>query len=238
MSVKELFFIKKKWLEIFGEGMLINEVGANFNLNKLIEAQEATKKVVLAVSEKVFINMTEADGIELINLEFKKLGDIKFWHPHKFRIGKNTLKSFREESESGVRLNSGDHFFIDVGPVLFEHEGDFGDTFIFGKNEKVQQLRDIAHELFNITKAEFLERKLSGHDLYNFLNSEAEKRNAILNLNTLGHRVGDFPHHLFYRGKLADVKDSILPNLWVLEVQIADRELKHGAFYEDILFNL
>jgi hypothetical protein len=216
--------------------MSINEVGEKFNLQFLIDAQMLTKKIVKDVSQKVYVGMTEMDGINLLNEEFKKYGDIKFWHPHKFRIGKNTLCAFKEESDAGVTLKHTDHFFIDVGPVFFDHEGDYGETFVMGNNPEALELKLIAEELFHLTRTEFFNSPKSGKNLYLFLEKKSREFGVKLNMKTLGHRVGDFPHHLYYRGKMSDVEEVIFPNLWVLEVQIANNNETISAFYEDIIW--
>lgn len=217
--------------------MSIHEVGEKFDLNKLKKAQQLTKDVVNKVAERAFVGMTEADGIKIIEEEFLKIDKIKFWHPHKFRIGKNTLCSFKDQSDDNVKLEMNDHFFIDVGPILFDHEGDFGDTFILGKNPLASKLKENTHQLFSAATKKFLEENLSGQKLYSFLEIEAKNLNCHLNMKTLGHRIGDFPHHLYYRGKMGDIDQRLLPNLWVLEIQVSDSQNSIGAFFEDILWN-
>jgi len=50
-----------------------------------------------------------------------------------------------------------------------------------------------------------------------------------------GHRIGDFPHHVFFKGAIIECEESLLPNAWILEIQLDHPKLKFGAFYEDIL---
>ena len=50
-----------------------------------------------------------------------------------------------------------------------------------------------------------------------------------------GHRLGDFPHALHYKGKLSDFSEAPFPNLWVLEIHLIDEKINRGAFFEDIL---
>ncbi len=38
-----------------------------------------------------------------------------------------------------------------------------------------------------------------------------------LNNNMKGHRVGDFPHHVFYKGGLNETEEVPCENLWILE---------------------
>ena len=56
-----------------------------------------------------------------------------------------------------------------------------------------------------------------------------------LNPNMAGHRLGDFPHALFYKGTLSNFDKQPIQNLWVLEVLITNNEDTFGSFFEDIL---
>jgi hypothetical protein len=218
----------------YGEDLLINNVGEKFDLSKLLEARNLTINVVKNIAKSVFLGMSEEDGIKLIDLELKKFHVQKLWHPHKFRIGKNTTKSFKEESDPNVRLANGDIFFIDIGPVFFDHEGDYGETFVFSTYEK-SEFSQKAKILFDFGSKCFVELDLTGKDLYVALAKEALNLKVKLHPKTLGHRLGDFPHHLFYRGKMNEVETKMLKNIWVLEIHILDLENNYGAFYEDIL---
>lgn len=211
-----------------------NKVGAKFNLALFYQVREIAIEVVNSVAGKVFEGMSEEQGIELINIELAKHKVQKNWHPHKFRIGKNTTKSFKELSDLSIRLKNGDLFFIDIGPVLFDHEADFGNTFIFGKGKHLE-FPAKAKELFDLGSKLFKENNLSGLELYAELKVIAQKLNLELHPNTLGHRLGDFPHQLFYKGKLIEIEGELVSNLWVLEILIVDNLNEVGAFYEDIL---
>ena len=52
-----------------------------------------------------------------------------------------------------------------------------------------------------------------------------------------GHRIGDFPHHIHYRGGLCETEKVPLDNLWILEIHIISQCGSYGAFYEDIINN-
>ena len=54
------------------------------------------------------------------------------WHHIIVRCGPNTTKDFMEQSEPGVVLGENDIFFVDIGPIYGDTEGDAGDTFVFG----------------------------------------------------------------------------------------------------------
>jgi methionine aminopeptidase len=216
--------------------MSYNQVGPYYNMDLMVAGQAIAKKVIEEVSKNVYLGMNEADGINLINESFSKFGNFKFWHPHKFRIGKNTLLSFKEESDKDVILNNGDIYFIDIGPIIRGHEADFGDTFIFGDNELSLELISKTKQLFNFGREQFLKENITGINLYGLLKSKSSELGVELNLKTLGHRIGDFPHHLFYKGKLAELEFIPSINIWVLEIQIKHSCFDLGSFYEDIIF--
>jgi methionyl aminopeptidase len=44
------------------------------------------------------------------------------------------VKDFEDTSERDVRLRDGDIFFIDIGPIWGDTEGDGGETFVVGQN--------------------------------------------------------------------------------------------------------
>jgi len=213
----------------------IHGVGSNFNLGQLLKTRELTKEVIGKVKDSVWIGMTELDGHNLINEELENVGVLKYWHPHKFRIGKNTTCSFREESDKDVILSENDIYFIDIGPVFDGYEGDFGHTFTIGKNNQYSEISNVVKEVFNETVSYWHENKCTGVELYNYASECANKRGYVLNKKMRGHRIGDFPHHIHYRGGLCDMGKYPLENLWVLEIHILDAEDRFGAFFEDII---
>ncbi len=69
------------------------------------------------------------------------------------------------------------------------------------------------------------------------MEEEAKKRGyRMIGRHMTGHRLADFPHATYYRGKLADQGYALSPYAWVLEVCLVDDSLKRAAFYEDLLF--
>ena len=49
---------------------------------------------------------------------FHALGMERLWHPVLIRIGPNTTKTYRQRSDSAVRLGENDSYFIDLGLVF------------------------------------------------------------------------------------------------------------------------
>lgn len=219
---------------IIQTNMSLELCGDKFNLSDYLKTQVKTKQLVLDFSTTLKPGMLESDV--LIHLEnfLDESGLQKRWHPTKFRAGINTTCSFRDLS-TPYTLAENDIFFLDIGPVYFDHEGDYGETFVFGSEPKLEKLRDASKNIFYKTQEEWRKQKLTGAELYEFADQEAKKLDLRLNSNMYGHRLGDFPHALFSKEKLGNLEFSPVSNLWVLEIHLIDDQIQRGAFFEDIL---
>jgi hypothetical protein len=58
---------------------------------------------------------------------------------------------------------------------------------------------------------------------------------VVLNQEVDGHRVGDFPHQVFFRGGMSELDFKPGAGVWILEIQIRHPTLSYGAFYEGSL---
>ncbi|MFA6239158.1 MAG: M24 family metallopeptidase [Bacteriovorax sp.] len=215
--------------------MTCENLGPQFEMNKYLEARLRSIKAVQVASRHILPGMTEEDARRTLTEILNSLGVEKFWHPTKLRMNVNTTKNF---SEPGIEttLIENDIYFIDIGPVFLNHEGDYGETFVVGSNPDHLHLQNSTRKVFDLTAEAFKEQKLSGIELYQFASSEAAKLNLVLNPNMYGHRLGDFPHAIHYRGDLGEFSAVPKPNLWVLEIHLLDERINRGAFFEDILF--
>lgn len=221
----------------------IERTGEKFDLKQYLYARDLCQAVVQRIAANVTFKMNEADGQQLIKEEFKKEGVGRFWHPSKFRVGSETLKSFRELPDQSVWLASGDIFLIDVGPIIEEHEADYGQTFIFRdltveSCEPQAALDFLAHDAQTIwreTAQKWHHEKLTGLELYKAADRLAQQRGYRLNPSMAGHRLSDFPHALFTKESLATQNHVPSENIWVLEIHIISDSLRRGAFFEDIL---
>lgn len=216
------------------EQITTEHCGHQFDLQLYLKARSKTIHAVQETAKLIRPGMTEAQSIILLNHELDLASVEKFWHPTKFRINSNTTKSFRDISDD-VILEESDIFFIDIGPVFYNHEGDYGESFVVGNNPQLMALRDATKKIFYATQAAWKNKKLTGQELYNFAADEAQKLNLTLNTNMYGHRLGDFPHALHFKGKLGTLDFTPAPLLWVLEIHLLDKEINRGAFFEDIL---
>ena len=144
--------------------------------------------------------------------------------------------------DQDLKIKSGDICFIDVGPIINDHEADFGRTFVF-ESEKLNpqdlavknKLIEASHKVFQFTVQAWKKDKLSGFALYQLAQKYALDLGYVLNLGMDGHRLGDFPHHVHTRIGLGEFEQTPITDLWVLEIHLLDRINKLGAFYEDIL---
>jgi hypothetical protein len=217
----------------------IEMVGETFDLNVYLTSQNLCREISKKIASKVGQGISEAEGQQLIREEFLKEGISKFWHPSKFRVGPETVKSFRELPNEAVRLEKGDIFFIDVGPIIEGHEADYGETFMHSdNNQRTSRLKLLAESSFQIWKdaaKQWKAVRLSGVGLFEFADQASKAFGFHLNPLMAGHRLGDFPHALFSKDKLFSLGIVPKENLWVLEIHVLDPVLQRGAFFEDIL---
>lgn len=209
--------------------------GDKFDLASYMEARKTARRIALLFASHADEGMDEEEGLSILAELFKRNGVEKQWHPSKLRIGKNTLKSFREKSEPGVKLQKEDIYFVDIGPVVNGHEADFGQTFTLGQNPEHSKIQRASKKVWDELAVHWKVDKLSGKELYEKAKELAAGEGYDLNDQMQGHRLGDFPHALFSRGKLGDFEKTPAENLWVLEVHLRHPTLSIGAFYEDIL---
>jgi len=214
----------------------VENVGEQFNLEKLEQAQNRTWQVLHALSSKICEGMTEEDAHQIAKSLFHDFGVEKIWHPSKIRFAENTLKSFRELSTPGIKLKLGDPYFLDLGLVFFDHEGDCGQTFVLGENSAATQMIEAGQEIYAKVKEHWQSLGVTGPELYDFASKLAQSRGYELNPNgASGHRIGDFPHAIHHKGVLKALEKSPIANRWILEIQLKHPSLPMGAFYEDLL---
>jgi len=209
---------------------------AHFKLSEFLNVQKETKNIVHQVSTKVELGMNFFEIEKLIENEFSIHGIEKNWHPIKVRIDQDTNLNFREKSNPEIKIRNGSIYFIDIGIVKNGYEGDAGDTYIFGddiaeRNSIITGCRDI----FKATKDQWRLNNLTGKELYKFASIFANEKNLELNLNMDGHRLGTFPHGVFYKGSLIDVESTIKGGLWVLEIHVRCPDKRLSAFFEDLI---
>lgn len=214
--------------------MGIQSFGESFELTKLIRARDRAREMTFELAASLRPGMTEDDAHGLYKELSRKFGVEKQWHPPKLRFGKNTLKNFREPSAPHV-LQEEDIFFIDIGPVFENHEADYGETFTLGNEFEHKLIANASRKLFDLVSAFWKTERPSGQRLYGFAEAEARRLGYHLNLGSDGHRIGDFPHQIHFKGSLEECQDSVVPNAWILEIHLWNPQRTFGAFFEDLL---
>ena len=118
--------------------------GPNYAAEKLLDVRERVHQAIAAISSKITPGMVEEDAVAMAREILGEMGMRKGWHRVIVRFGPNTTKDFMADSEPGVVLGEEDIFFLDIGPVYGDTEGDAGQTFVFGDDaEHHKAARDV-----------------------------------------------------------------------------------------------
>src|SRR5580658_4434151 len=102
----------------------LEATGPDFALGALLDMRLRTRKAINIIAGQVQVGMAEEDAKEMARQTLSDLGLRRGWHHIIVRCGSNTTKDFMELSDPGVVLQENDVFFIDIGPVYGDFEGD------------------------------------------------------------------------------------------------------------------
>jgi methionyl aminopeptidase len=108
--------------------------GAKCSVDALMAARRNTKEAIALIASGIKPGMREEDARQIAKDTLERLKSHKGWHKILVRFGSNTVKDFEDPSERDVCLRDGDIFFIDIGPIWGDTEGDGGETFVVGQN--------------------------------------------------------------------------------------------------------
>ena len=216
---------------------MLEKTGTNFSNEALMDARKNTKEAISLIARSIKPGMLEEDARQMAKETLERLGSHKGWHKILIRFGPNTIKNFEDPSERGVKLANGDLFFVDIGPVWGDTEGDGGETFVVGDNPDPDMKRcaEDVKKIFHVVRNQWLESGMTGKELYDFAFKTAADLGWVLNMELTGHRLSEFPHSAYYDGTLAAVSIRPSANLWVLEVQVRHPTKPIGGFFEDLL---
>jgi methionyl aminopeptidase len=213
----------------------LEAIGDRFSVKPFMEMRQRTRHAVNDIASRVKTGMVEEDARNMARDLLFERGMKKGWHHIIVRFGPNTTKDFMEPSDKGVVLGSDDIFFVDIGPVYGEHEGDGGDTFVFGSDSDHHRAKSDVKVIWDDVRDVWFREGLTGRALYDYAEKTAASKGWRLNRDLSGHRLSEFPHSVHYDGAMAAVDFRPSPLLWVLEIAIIHPERKFGAFYEDLL---
>jgi methionyl aminopeptidase len=213
----------------------LEATGQKFSLENLMDVRARTRKAVHLIAGQIEPGMAEEEAKAVARETLKVMEMRRGWHHIIVRCGPNTTKDFMEKSEPGVVLGENDIFFVDIGPIYGDTEGDAGDTFVFGSNPEHLRAKKEVRQIWDEVREEWFTARSTGRELYDHATGAAASYGWKLNMDLSGHRLSDFPHSAHYDGPLAEVEFRPNPNLWVLEIAIAHPDGSFGAFYEDLL---
>jgi len=217
-------------------GIADETVGEQFDQDLLQKARNKTLDVIMAAATLIKPGMSESDAKTLIADIQSQMGAPKSWHPPQIRFGENTLLPFAKMGQENVRLKENDIFFLDLGPIFDNHEGDVGRPFVVGQDPEMQKCCLDAEEIWHEVRNHWKTKAVSGGELYLFAKTRAEARGWQLTLEKAnGHRIADFPHAARSRGSVEGFNETPSANRWILEIQIRHPSKPFGAFYEDLL---
>lgn len=217
------------------DAAVIEQTTAGFSIKKMLETRARAQQAVSRIAAQVQPGMLEETANKLVVATLQEMGATKAFHKPYIRFGSNTTKTFGADSEPGVRLGEDDIFFIDVGPVWEEYEGDAGDTFVTGSNPELKRCAQDAKQIFEAVAKKWKTQKATGVELYRYATQLAKDLGWALNLDLGGHRLGEYPSGEQYEGPLSEIAFHPAPNLWMVEVHIRHPQQPFGAFYEDLL---
>ncbi|MGO9030056.1 MAG: M24 family metallopeptidase [Acidimicrobiales bacterium] len=213
----------------------LEATGPTFSVDALMAVRARTRWAVHAIASQVEVGMAEEEAKAMARATLSSLGMRRGWHHIIVRLGSNTTKDFMERSEPGVILAPDDIFFVDIGPIYRECEGDAGDTFVVGDDPDHHRAKRDVRTIWEEVRGHWFEHRVSGEELYDFADKTATDLGWKLNFDLSGHRLSEYPHSAHYDGSIADVPYELHPDRWVLEIAIAHPERPFGAFYEDLL---
>lgn len=213
----------------------VEQTNAGFSIEKMLETRAKAQQAVSRIAAQVQAGMLEEDANKMVVSTLREMGATKAFHKPYIRFGSNTTKTFGADSDPGIRLGEDDIFFIDVGPVWEEYEGDAGDTFVTGSNPELKRCALDAKRIFDAVAKKWKTEKTTGVELYQHAKQVAKDLGWVLNLDLGGHRLGDFSSAEHYEGPLSEISFHPSPNLWMVEIHIRHPEQQFGAFYEDLL---
>lgn len=214
--------------------------GPNFLLNELEAAKDRAWELLRDLARQIEPGTKESLARELYFSLCKSAGIEKQWHPPQIRFGVNTRLPFGAKAEDR-ELKEDDIYFLDLGPIINGYEGDVGQTFAVGRNltsqkSPQQKIVEANRVVFDQVKNHWRDTGTTGPELYAYAEATAKNLGYQLSLQgASGHRIGDFPHAIHFRGKLKEANFVPQPNRWILEIHLLDPSGEFGAFHEDLL---
>src|SRR5438128_6308722 len=141
-------------------------VGLAYSLEGMRHAKRKTWEAIEEMARRIKPGMLESEAKALGVEVLQELGMDRIWHPLLIRFGENTLKTFKQRSEGDPALGDNDIFFIDLGVVWDQHEGDCGATFTTGNDPEMHACATAAKTLFDQVHDYWRTHQVAGPELY------------------------------------------------------------------------
>src|SRR3984957_10084103 len=156
--------------------------GEHFSLSALMDVRSRTRKAVHLIADQVQPGMSEEEAKAIARDTLKELGMRRGWHHIIVRCGPNTTKDFMERSEPGVVLGENDIFFVDIGPIYGDTEGDAGDTFVFGHDPDHLRAKQEVRMIWDRVREKWFAEGVTGRELYDYAIKVTEGMGWRLNM--------------------------------------------------------
>jgi hypothetical protein len=156
--------------------------GGKYSVERLLDMRSRTRKAVHLIAAQIEVGMVEEDARAMARETLQGLGMRRGWHHIITRLGPNTTKDFMERSEPGVVLGADDIFFIDIGPIYEDTEGDAGDTFVVGNDPDHHRAKSDVRAIWETVRNHWFSEGTTGKELYQFAVDTTENLGWKLNL--------------------------------------------------------
>lgn len=218
---------------------------------KLLNAQNTSIQFFKSIEENNLIIAGKSEeqlNSELCDLAVKQFGIENHWHKKIVRSGKNTLAIYPDNPPNRV-IEKDDILFIDLGPIVDDHEADIGRTYVLGNDaQKLKLKRDVEAAWYEIKEWYHQQTTLKASDLFQYVVEKAKEYGWQFGGEIAGHIVGRYPHEQPADPKSLELdvhpenhNDMFLPDSdgnqrhWILELQFVNKEIGIGGYFEQLL---
>src|SRR6202789_3328453 len=146
----------------------LEATGDKYSLDALMDVRTRTRKAVHLIADQVKPGMAEEEAKAIARDILKGMEMRRGWHHIIVRCGPNTTKDFMERSEPGVVLGADDIFFIDIGPIYGDTEGDAGDTFVVGNDPEHHRAKKEVRGIWDQVRDKWYADGTTGKELYDY----------------------------------------------------------------------
>lgn len=218
---------------------------------KLLNAQNTSIQFFKSIEENNLIIAGKSEeqlNSEVCDLAVKQFGIENHWHKKIVRSGKNTLAIYPDNPPNRV-IEKDDILFIDLGPIVDDHEADIGRTYVLGNDaQKLKLKRDVEAAWYEIKEWYHQQTTLKASDLFQYVVEKAKEYGWQFGGEIAGHIVGRYPHEQPADPKSLELdvhpenhNDMFLPDSdgnqrhWILELQFVNKEIGIGGYFEQLL---